>query len=428
MLIRKANTTAAKFASASILSSVISMFSGILAISWVDPNSLGIWHSLTIFTIYISFLDIGVTNGLNRELPFWYGKGNREKGAVLAKTSQSYMASVSILLLAATLIASSYLLFNGYPEKISTGALAVGLIASVSAYQKHLIVTYRSSQSFLSLSKLYVYKAILQLILFPLIIYYNYYGLILYLFLIQALFTMMMHIERPMKVAISFSYVHFKALVKTGMPVFGMGFLRGISNSFNRLILLAVGGTLTVGLFTPVNAVGSVINILPSVLGNYFFPKMNYILGQSDDPKELWPLALKLNGIMMILSVPFVIIVWITTPYLISTFFEKYKESIDAIKFFSINFLFAGALVSHNVIYAVKAYNWGLYFIILELAARFFLPYFAVHVFKGNILTLMSLGVLSSNCLLFFLNLIIIRRVLFGEAKTTISSNEILTR
>lgn len=397
------------FGISSIASGVVAMIIGIIIIGWIEPGRLGIWQSLSILQLYFPFLEFGVPNGLNRELPFLYGKGEEGKGIQYAQSAQYFMILVAVFIFVSTIIASIVLISLDSDRMLTAGVATVGMLLAVNAYQRFLTVTYRSAQSFLSLSMLYWIQTVIQLLLFPLVWFYEYYGLLLYTFLVAFIFTVCMHVYRPIKQGPVLNKIYLKHLIKTGLPVFGMGYVRGISNSFNRIVLLLKGGTLSVGLFTPVNAIGTLITMLPGVLGNFFFPRMNFVLGATNDPAKLWSMVIKINIILLFASIPFIAVIWAITPYVVTTYFNDYQEAITAMQFFSINFVFSGTLVSHNVIYAVKAYNLGYIFVFVELLLRFALPYCFVQFGHGNILTLAVYGVLAGNLLLFILNIALIK-------------------
>jgi O-antigen/teichoic acid export membrane protein len=405
------------FGVSSIASGVVAMVVGIIIIRWIEPGNLGIWQSLSVLQLYIPFLELGVPNGLNRELPYLYGQGKEEEGIKYAQSAQYFMILVAALLFVVTIIALIVLLLLQTDRMIVAGVVTVGMLLTVNAYQRFLTVTYRSSQSFLSLSRLYWIQMVVQIGLLPLVWLYEYYGLLLYSFLIAFIFTISMHIARPIKEGPLLNKNYLKHLIAIGLPVFGMGYIRGISNSFNRIVLLLKGGALSVGLFTPVSAISTLITMLPGVLGNFFFPRMNHILGASNDPVKLWPVVVKINLILFFFSAPFIAVVWWSTPYLITTYFEKYKDAIGAMQLFSINFLFSGTLVSHNVIYAVKAYTLGYIFVGAELFLRFLLPYLFVTFTEGNILTSAVYGVLVGNLMLFVLNIWLIKLALKPQVK-----------
>jgi O-antigen/teichoic acid export membrane protein len=389
------------------------MVIGVLMIGWVEPGELGIWQSLSVFQLYLPFLELGIPNGLNRELPYLYGKGEQSQALTLAQTAQAYMICVAMVLFIATILAVIFLLLSNSEMKIVAGAGTAGLMCSLMAYERYLMVTFRSSESFLSLSKIYLFHSFFQLAVFPIVFYINYYGLLIYSLLVLSALVVLMHINRPIRERLVFSKESFKLLMRTGLPVFGMGYLRGVSTSFTRLILLSKAGAVSVGLFTPANAIGSLIILVPKVLGNFFFPKMNFRLGATNDPKQLWPIALKLNGVMLVLGVPFVACIWLISPYLMNTFFPDYRESTLAMQLFAFNFIFAGTLVSHNVIYVVKKYSYGYVYAFVDFLLKFACPYICINYFEGNILALAAIGVVSSNFVLFGLNLFLIRLALF---------------
>ena len=403
------------FGASSVITGVVSMVVGIVIIRWIDPAQLGIWQSLTIIQLYLPILESGIPNGLNRELPYQYGKGNREKGVELAQTAQTFMLGNSALFLLATTITVPVLFFLDYDLKIVVGALVIGLMVTLNAYDRYLSVTYRSSEAFIDLSKIQLVRAGAQIVFFPLVYFFAYYGLLVYSLLVILVFVTMKHIRRPIPAGPAWNKENFIKLVKTGLPVFGMNYMRGISNSFNKIILLAKGSVLQVGLFTPVTAIGIIITMLPGILGNYFFPKMNIRLGQTGNPAVLWPMVLKLNGIMMILAVPFVIFMWFASPYALELFFPEYISAARAMQLFSLNMFFAGTLISHGVIYATKSYKLGLIFSVAEFSLKFICPFLCVALFSGNILTLLTVGILVSGAILFLLNIFLIRLALFPK-------------
>ena len=389
------------------------MAAGILMIRWIEPGELGIWQSLTIAQLYIGIFEVGISSGLNRELPYSFGKGDRHYGNLLAETTQSYMSLLSKIVGIFTILVCTVLYVLSFDIKVVAGSFVVGIMAAINFYDRYLTVTYRSNEAFLSLSKVTFFKTLCQILLIPLVYFVAYYGLILYSLLVMLIFVSLKHYYRPLKVQAIFRKEHFQLLFKTGFPVFIMNYLRSLTTTFNRTIILGFGGVLQVGLFTPVTAIGSMIDILPSVLGNFFFPKMNILYGKTNDPKVLWPMALKLNGLLIMLAIPFIICGWLLIPIIMENYFPKYIDSTKAMQLFTLNMLFAGTLISHNVLYAVKNYRSSYIFNISELMARAGLPLLFVILFSGNLLTLVVQGYLLSSFILFILNLFLIKRALF---------------
>ncbi|MFN7491382.1 MAG: lipopolysaccharide biosynthesis protein [Cyclobacteriaceae bacterium] len=397
-----------RYTAASMFSSIVSMFVGVIIIRWINPSELGLWQSISILQVYVPFLEGGVVNGLNRELPFLVGRKKKKLSSLYNRTGQYYMVLIALIFLIITCVVTGTLLFLNYEMKIIAGIFTVGCLVTLNCYQRYLVVTFRSTDSFQVLSKLYIYQALAQLLLLPIVVSFEYYGLLLYTLLVLFWFTLIMHLNRPFRESPIFIKPFFFHLVKVGLPVFISGYLRGVSNSFTRIVLLLMSGTMAVGLFTPVNAVLALISVVPGILGNYYFPKMNYTLGSTNDAYQLWPIISRINAIIVVFAVPFIILVWIVAPPLLMQFFPNYLSAEYAIKITSLNFLFAGTLITHNAIYSIKNYTWGYFFVGSELLLRFTCPYLMIRMFDGNVLTLTAIGILISNILLFVVNLFLL--------------------
>jgi O-antigen/teichoic acid export membrane protein len=59
----------AKVIGGNIATSLISMVGSILVARWVIPSDMGVWNAAVLVTLYSPMLQLGVINGLNRELP-----------------------------------------------------------------------------------------------------------------------------------------------------------------------------------------------------------------------------------------------------------------------------------------------------------------------------------------------------------------------
>ena len=393
----------------SIGSSLLTMLAGIASIKWISPQQLGVWQTISILQLYIPFFELGIPNGLNRELPFAYGKGESKRALALAATSQYFMTAISIALLLVTFVALGVMFIMEVKTITAVSCGAVGLLLAINAYQRYLTVTYRSNHSFLALGRLYFYQCILQVILLPMIWKFQYYGLLAYSLMVAGTLTGMMHLGRPLRVESIFNRELLKELAKVGLPVFTMNYLRGVATSFNRLILLTRGGVGVVGLFSPVSAMGAFSTVVPGIISNFIFPKMNYDLGATNNPARLWPLVLKINTFLALASIPLVVIIWLSVPRVIQTYFEDYKSSTFAIQLFGLNFLFSGMLVSHNVIYALKQSAIGFVYVCIELVLRAFVPFAFVYLSNDDMLSAVVYGTLLSNLILYILNLYFIR-------------------
>ena len=77
------NKILVKYISVSYLSIPVSLVTGFLAFRKIDPYLMGIWTAFSVLETYATFMRLGVINGMNRELPFALGEGDREKAIKL---------------------------------------------------------------------------------------------------------------------------------------------------------------------------------------------------------------------------------------------------------------------------------------------------------------------------------------------------------
>jgi len=72
---------------------------------------------------YAPFFQIGISNGLNRELPYYIGKGDRNRAGELAATAQAWMIFIGGLAAVALLIVAIYQLIQGHLWNAAAGVL-----------------------------------------------------------------------------------------------------------------------------------------------------------------------------------------------------------------------------------------------------------------------------------------------------------------
>lgn len=83
-----------------MLSSFLRMAAGFLTARLSDPAVLGLFNGLGLVLGYVPFLQIGVLNGLSRELPYYVGKGEHDRVRALAAAAQAWALAVGVLVAA----------------------------------------------------------------------------------------------------------------------------------------------------------------------------------------------------------------------------------------------------------------------------------------------------------------------------------------
>jgi len=348
----------AQFSFASIVFNVVTMAANIIVLRWVEPEAMGLWQSLFLIQTYSLIVQGGVLNGLNRELPYSMGASDNKIVAELAGTAQSIsIGGAALLLLGAVGICFFPLDFD-----VRLGAAIVLVGSAAYIYWNYLTVTYRADNAFEALGWLRIVQSVFTVVTLPMVYYFGYSGLAYRFLFITLAGVLLNHIYRPLHVPLRFSGSHVVRLLKVGMPIFVSGYLLMVSGTFPRVILLSESGVKLVGLFAPIYAAMTLMQMLPESIAQYIYPHMSYRYGKSGDPKSLWPLAWKMALGIMVISLPgLVVCVW-AVPWIIKSFFPLYVESIGAVKWGLMSGIFLGASISVNALFSLKAWLWtGVY-------------------------------------------------------------------
>jgi len=376
---------------------LLGMIAGFIILRWLDPTELGMWQSFSVFVGYLQILTLGTTSGLNRELPYWFGKGKRTLGMKRLKTAGYFTTKLSFFLM---LIIMSIAIIL-YALNILTLNYAVIMIfafsiGALSIQTNFLGATYRSTQSFDKLSKIQFYNSILFFLLLPLIYFFDIWGYIAY----QTILTLALYLGyqffRPFKVEYKFEKEQFIELVKIGLPMYIWNYLASLSRSIPRLILILFGSPLLVGLFSPAGSINSAMLNLPGYINRYLFPKISFQFGKNNDVNEVYQYVMKASLILFLVMMFFSIILALIIPYIFEVFFPKYIEGIVAAQitlfsgvFYSINSLLH---ITLNSIKAFKPFKFIVSYRLIYISLFSFVAYYIVE----DLLIAVSIGAVMS--------------------------------
>lgn len=378
----RARKTAGTYVSSGLLLAFSQAVSGFIILRWLEPVALGEWQSFTVFVGYIEILTIGTTVGLNRELPYWLGKNNKEIALKRLQTAGYYTTTLSFILILLVFITGVILFItNNLSLQHSIMLVFAFSIGALKLQTNFLGATYRSAQSFDRLSKIQIFNASLYFLLIPLIYYFNLWGYIVYNFVIILFFYIGYQTFKPYKIKYKFETSQFKKLVKIGFPMFFWSYIAGISMSIPRLLLIFFGSPLLLGLYSPAGSINGAILNLPAYINRYMFPKMSYIFGQTEDVYKVYRYTIKasLSVFFMMLIISTILVTII--PKVFQTFFPKYVEGILAAQitlysgvFYSVSTVLHTSLNSLRVFKAFKyIVIHRLIFIVLFTGLAFYL-------------------------------------------------------
>ncbi|OFX37856.1 MAG: hypothetical protein A2X08_06075 [Bacteroidetes bacterium GWA2_32_17] len=381
----KTNKIAVYFSAATLTMSVAQMITGIVILRWVQPEEMGLWNTINLIQTYGIFIQLGITNGLNRELPYSLGKGNKNNAIELVSTALYFNRICIYVTLFVSVICGIYFYFTSGINNFIITFCVVCLILIMFLYQNLLTVTYRTNNSFNSLATNYFIQTVFTLISLPLVYYWNYNGMIVRYLILGFTTIIIMHYFRPFKINPNWNTLHFKKLLKTGLPLFSLGYLHGITTTMDRVVLLKFVGMGAVGLYSPSLAILAVMRMLPKALGTYLYPQMSYELGKTGDYRKLWGWTWKSTVYLFLIFLPFIVLGIFSIKWIIQSYFPAYIESIDIMKYTLISGLFSGSIVGFNVLNSLKAFKHITVLYISKLILNLILMIIFIKIMKNPI-------------------------------------------
>lgn len=289
---------------------------------------MGIWAAMTIIETYATILRLGVTNGMNRELPYAMGSGKQDQAIMYAQTTLAFnIFSTIVLWMIVPFLLNNFEFSNIYLICFGVNITRV----TISFYTVYLSGTYRTTDNFNKYSNIQFIKIGSNLLLVPLIYFFNFYGFLamqLILVLIEAVF---LHISRPLHIKPKFNFHAFKHLMKIGLPLFITGYLVSFIDTIPKLFILRISDNIHLGLYSPVLMLISIFALLPTTLSTYYYPKLSFQYGKTGNPMDLWNSMKKIYLFSIITLLPLILVAYFLMDYLIS-FFPKYANSLPYMK------------------------------------------------------------------------------------------------
>jgi len=355
------------FAGSSMFLSVAQLIANIMVIRWVSPAELGIWHTVVVLKSYALILNLGVSNGLNRELPFLLGR----KHVRLARSVAESALFISLAASTLTFLIFSSWAFIEADRGVKISLFVVAVVSAVSFLNIYYGTTFRTNQAFLLFSKINAVLAGIEIATLFLPAFYGFFGFLARLVIVELLKLALFLRFQPFPVLPRFHWWSFKFLIGTGVPLFISSYLSTITETFKRVILKGVSSFEMVGLFAPALAIYTINSLFPQTLGRYIFPRLNHGIGQGRSLRELWIKNLRFSFLSMVLIAPVVIVGWFLVPHAIQLLFPEYLEGSRATQIALLSGLFMPFSMLMNFFHATKHWR-SIYTLVAVKLALFF--------------------------------------------------------
>lgn len=366
---------------------------------------MGLWNTLFVINSYAFILQLGVINGLNRELPYYLGKNDVDKAHQLAANGLFVALVASVISVVLALFSFVYAIWFYHADSLTLFTLlAISFIVIIYFYQNYLIVTYRTNSAFMKLLKVYLINSFIILVSLILVWKYRYNGFLARSVVLSIFFTLGLHIFRPIKkIKPLYKKENLVELIKTGVPLFLGGYIGGLAKTINRVFLANFAGIIYVGYYSPALAILVVMNMFPAQVAQYLYPQMSFEYGKTGNKQKLWSWVWKSTFGLILILLPVGFAAWFILPWAIQNFFPAYTSGIFAAQLSIISGILTGSLVGINVLNSIKAFKTIIILNSFKLILNIVLIYFGLQYFEP--LTGVSLGLVVADLIYFVLGL-----------------------
>jgi O-antigen/teichoic acid export membrane protein len=285
---------AGSLAGGNLLAMAMRLVGGVLLGRLVAPSTLGLFAGIGLALGYAPIAQLGILNGLNRELPYFVGKGDAEQAKSLASAAQAWAFAVGAVAFAGFTGTSIWYLAHGQMYRaagwFSNAVLAVFLFYGTL----YLQMTFRSAHDFVKLARANVVEGLGGLVGLAFVAFMGFYGLCVRLVLAAVASTAALHRWRPVKVGPRWNWAHLKHLLVIGAPIFGVGQVYGLwGGVITSTLVLKYTGTRGMGLYAMVLVAIAALEVVPAAVAQVVYPRMAQEYGGGCSNRDLVRIALK---------------------------------------------------------------------------------------------------------------------------------------
>jgi O-antigen/teichoic acid export membrane protein len=324
---------AGSLASGNLIAMGLRMIGGLVVLRFVSVDTLGLFNSIGLALGYAPVMQLGIINGLNRELPFYFGKGETNRVRELAAAAQAWAIVVGLTFLAALMCIAIWQLAHGQMWK-AAGWFTYGLLGFIYFYSTMYIqMTFRSSQDFVKLAWANVLENSVALVSVAFVALFSFYGLCLRLLISRATAAFMLYRYRPVRVRPKWNLRQMKHLLIIGAPIFGAGAVYGWwGGVVNSTLILKFLGTHGVGLWAPVLIEISALETLPSALEQVIYPRMAEAFGRGRSMRDLNKIAHKPIIYSALGMIPIVVVSWLLMGVAVRLVVPHFVAAVPALR------------------------------------------------------------------------------------------------
>lgn len=313
-------------AASTIAFQATSLLVQLLLARMLGPRDYGDWSLLLVAATYLSYLQLGVSNAMNREIPFCIGAGELERVERIRAIALSGTVLGAILGVVALLLLPRAWFGAG----TTVGVLAATALFVVASQLWTYVVTYlQSMRRFGSFSWVQGGLAVATLcIALPAARRWGVSGAMLGLAIAYAGASWIGWVVGGIRSRPRFNLREWVALVRVGLPIMLVGIGYAVLTTIDRWVIREYLGSAAVGLYSFQTRLVSVSVLLCGLVASLMYPRMAELWGRTRDVRHLRHLIYVQVGLSLGLTAAAAIMMLLVLPWAIPRFWPEYAPSL----------------------------------------------------------------------------------------------------
>lgn len=321
------------YSSVTILTQIITLIAGILTRRFLGPAQTGVWALLQIILIYAGYALLGVTQAINREIPFYRGKGDHAKAEEIKNLVYSFSTLVS-LTIAIGCVIYAFLMREHLREELFYGLIFVSALIMLQRSSNLNISFLRGYKLFTLAAKQMVLSAIVNALLVVFFSYrYQVYG-----FMIAMCLSFLFNIFY-IKIHYSFDFKWYfdlkkiGGLIRYGAPLVVVSLLSSLLITIDKLMIAKILGIEQLGLYSVALLTYAYLNSLPKAIGIVLVPNFHQKFGETDSADSLKNYLEKSSQVFEVIMPLLIATGWFLIPYFARLALPDFEGSIPPMKY-----------------------------------------------------------------------------------------------
>lgn len=309
---------------------IIGIFNTFYLAKLLTPAEYGIWITLLLITSYSTITCLGTVDALVKLYPFYKGQKRLDSAINVEKgVFGSIFLSAGLLLIIGLPI--TFLMKKSVLNE-SIGLIRIMVFSSsilmFSSFYRFRILAHQNFK------KVGLIDGMRSLSNFCFIVtfsrWWGLYGTVIGFTMNEFILAIVSYFycKSYRKLTPSFKWKVLFNLIKTGLPITMIWWIYMVQSSISRILSMQFLGKISTGYLGLGIGIVSVLILIPQTVGRVLYPKINEELGKSDTNNidKFVVLPAKLISLIVALALGIMVIL---TPWLITSYFVKYKPAVS---------------------------------------------------------------------------------------------------